>query len=151
MTTKENCATTHCHQKCTLYFHIAIVVLLIGAIAAAIWAGCQVTQMEILKAGGKENWKKLETIMKSETFKERLSQEVDFTLMQLNQANNNEMPAANDGMMTDTMESMPADMNNEMTLSDDDTHTMDITISGDINTGIVASDAMIDANQAQGE
>ena len=73
-----NCSKT---DKC---MHISIIVLLLVAIASSIWSGLQVTKMETLKVGGKENFEKLQTIMKSEEYKAQYAQSLDLMLQQLN-------------------------------------------------------------------
>lgn len=80
MNTNQTCACGK-SGKC---FHITTIVLLVIAIAATIWAGCQVTKMETLKVGGKENFAKLQTIMKSNEYKEQYAQSLDLMLQQLN-------------------------------------------------------------------
>ena len=83
MSTTQNATTCNCskHAKC---FHISTIVLLVATLGAALWAGCQVTKMETLKVGGKENFEKLQTIMKSTEYKEQYAQSLDLMLQQLN-------------------------------------------------------------------
>lgn len=73
-----------CNCKSAKCFQIATIVLLVAAIASSIWAGCQITKMETLKVGGKENFAKLQEIMKSDEYKEQYSQSLDLMLQQLN-------------------------------------------------------------------
>ena len=87
MSTQENsqCATNNCNK----FYHIAIVVLLVATLGTAIWAGYQPTKMETLKVGGKENFEKLQTIMKSAEYKEQYAQSLDLMLQQLNGTDQN--------------------------------------------------------------
>lgn len=83
MTTNEkNCNTSSCN-KCGMYFHVAVIVLLVAAVVSSLWAWSQAVKLETLKVGGQENFEKLEKIMKSDAYKEQYSQQLDLMLQQL--------------------------------------------------------------------
>lgn len=101
MSTNQNTATCNCskHAKC---YHIAIIVLLVATLGAALWAWFQVVKMETLKVGGKENFEKLQTIMKSNEYKEQYAQSLDLMLQQLNGTAQDDMFGGEEMMIDDT-------------------------------------------------
>ncbi len=129
-TQTSNCGKAH---KC---FHIATLVLLVGAIAASLWAGRQITKMETLKVGGKENFAKLQTIMKSDEYKEQYAQSLDLMLQQLNGGYADDTFSGDDNITMDE----PTESGDEMTTT---TSTDEGTVDDTINT--------IDQNETVGE
>ncbi len=141
MSTDQTC--NYKHAKC---FHITTIVLLIAAIASSIWAGCQVVKMETMKVGGKENFAKLQEIMKSDMYKEQYAQQLDFMLQELN------------GTATDDMfggeefidESALSGIVEETTTSGE---TVELSVDPSTNEIVVDESALsgIDQNEAVGE
>ncbi|AKH32614.1 hypothetical protein XF24_00254 [candidate division SR1 bacterium Aalborg_AAW-1] len=135
-----NCSKT---DKC---MHISIIVLLLVAIASSIWSGLQVTKMETLKVGGKENFEKLQTIMKSEEYKAQYAQSLDLMLQQLNGS----MPE--DTYTPDEMEVTDETITDEvMTGTTGGNETLDIVVNPSTGSSTQTTPSLVDSNETVGE
>lgn len=135
-----NCSKT---DKC---MHISIIVLLLVAIASSIWSGLQVTKMETLKVGGKENFEKLQTIMKSEEYKAQYAQSLDLMLQQLNGS----MPE--DTYTPDEMEFTDETITDEvMTGTTGGNETLDIVVNPSTGSSTQTTPSLVDSNETVGE
>lgn len=103
-------------------------------------------KMETLKVGGKENFEKLQTIMKSEEYKAQYAQSLDLMLQQLNGS----MPE--DTYTPDEMEVTDETITDEvMTGTTGGNETLDIVVNPSTGSSTQTTPSLVDSNETVGE
>lgn len=87
-------------------FPIVWTILLVAILGATLWSGQQVERNEALQVGGKENWKQLKKVMKSDNYKTTYTQQVEVIVQEF------ENPGVGD--MITPGESLTDDQGNEI-------------------------------------
>ena len=132
-TIEKNYNSANCN-KTGMYFHVAVIVLLIAAIASSLWAWSQATKLETLKVWGQENFEKLEKIMKSDAYREQYSQSLDLMLQQLNDTQpDDSMALPNQEMSDEDVEALINQANSGEMVSDNDTQEEVVIPMIDVN------------------
>ena len=70
-------------KKTSQYLSVTIIVLIIINIVVTFISMQSVEKMEIMKVGGKENYKKLESIMQSDIYKDQYAKNLELMLQQM--------------------------------------------------------------------
>lgn len=79
-----------------IYSNILLIILVI---VSSVWSGYQIAKMEILKVGWKENFEKIQMIMKSREYKEQYAQQLNLMLQELSEANRSDKPIDVDNLL----------------------------------------------------